>query len=722
MIKYNNILIKILKKSEQEMFESDSESVNIDHLVLATLKIDNNVKKILNKYNITYNSYKKELNMSKNTNSSKYIFYSINLKKILDLSYDTANRYSSNEIFLEHVFITIVNENIDMNLIKALDDNIEEFYKDLINSLTNKNTGLVFEVGTDLTNLAKNKKLSKVVGREKEINKVIGILARKNKNNPILIGDAGVGKTAIVEELANMIIKNNVPEFLKNKKIVSINIASIISGTKYRGEFEEKFTKILKECELNNDIILFIDEIHTIVGAGGAEGAIDASNILKPVLARGTIKIIGATTINEYKKFITEDKALDRRFQKVCINEPTIDETYYILKQIKNEYETFHNVRISDKLIKKIVELSDKYIFDRNNPDKSIDILDEACAYTNISNNSSIDKKISTELNKIHSMKEKSIKNEDFVSALKYKEKEHELINKSNISNKSEVNLKTIIKIIESKCNSSIYDLESSALYDNLKIELKKKIIDQDKPIDAIIDKLKLLKNKKENLPISFLIEGPKGTGKTSLVTELSKLLNRNLIKLNMGEFNSEISINKIIGSPQGYVGYNDNNTVFEELKLNPNSIILIEDIDKAHNNVLDLISNILDNGFVKNSKNEILNFKNAIIFIISNINTDKRIGYIDLNTNKNKNIPKYISDKVNYIIELNKLNRNDLKKIIKIQLQKFNDNYNSDIVLNDDDIDVLIEKSSYDINGARNINKILKDYIEKLLISSNTL
>ena len=721
MIKYNKDVICILKKSEEEMFESNSKLVDINHLILATLKLNNNVKKLLNKYNITYNSYKEKLNISKKSDSSKLIFYSINLKKILDLSYDTANRYSSNEIFIEHIFITIINENIDVQLLKDLDENLEDFYKDLVKSLTNKSTGLLLDIGTDLTNLAKSKKLSRAIGRKKEINEVIGILARKNKNNPILIGEAGVGKTAIVEELANMIVNNNVPDFLKNKKIISINIASIISGTKYRGEFEEKLTKILNECEANDDLIIFIDEIHTIVGAGGAEGAIDASNILKPILARGTLKIIGATTINEYKKFITEDKALDRRFQKVCIKEPNSIETYHILKKIKNEYEKFHNVKISNKLLKNIIELSNKYIFDRNNPDKSIDILDEACAYTSILSNNYANKLLNNELTKIHFMKENSIRKSDFESALKYKEKEQEILKMNIKFNQNRVSLETIIKIIESKCNSNIYDLESKSLYDYLKKELKKKIIGQEECINTIVDKLNLLKNKKNNLPISFLLEGYDGTGKTTLVTELSNLLNRNLIKLNMNEFNSEISINKIIGSPQGYIGYNDNNTIFESLKLNPNSIILIDEIDKAHISVLDLISKILEDGFIRNSKNETISFKNSIIFFTTNLISKSTIGYVNSNTSENNNIPKYITDKINYKIKLNKLNKENLKNIMEIQLKKLNNDYNSNIIISDTQMNALI-KSLNSTNGAKNIDKILKDYIEKKLIASNTL
>ena len=719
MIKYNSDVIITLKKSEEEMYNSNSKLVTLEHLILGTLKTNNSVKKLLNKYNITYNSYKDKEEPTKSSN--KYICYSIELKKLLDLSYDTATRHSSNEITLPHIFITLINENFNTKLINILDKNIEDFFDDLVKIITNKNTNIILEVGTDLTDLAYNKKLGKAIGREKEINEVIGILARKNKNNPILIGEAGVGKTAIIEELANMIVSNKVPEFLKNKKIISLNIASIISGTKYRGEFEEKLTKILKECESNNNIIIFIDEIHTIVGAGGAEGAIDASNILKPILARGTLKIIGATTINEYKKYIAEDKALDRRFQKVLVKEPSIEETYNILKKIKREYELFHNVKISKKVLKSIVDLSNKYIFDRNNPDKSIDILDEACAYTTTIDSNIFCKNTNHQLSEIRSMKKESILKKDFKGALMYKEKEQEILNKIRDNSTKNLTVESIIKVIELKCNSNINDLESPNLYINLKEKLKNVIINQDAPIESVVNKLELTKAIDNTSPLSFILEGCQGSGRTKFVVELAKLLNRNIIKIDMSEFNSEISINKLLGSPQGYVGYNDNNTAFEDLKIYPNSIILINNIEKSHPIVLDLISKILSEGTIKNSKNETINFKNTIIFITSDMRVNSSIGYIKQNINNN-NLPESINDKINYIIKFNKLSKDNIKRIINIQLEELNKNYNSNIMLNEISINNILKESYYDKYGAKNINRLLKNYIERELISSNTL
>lgn len=721
MIKYNKDVISILKNSEKEMYELNDPSVRIDHFILAVLKSNTNIKNLLNKNNINYNNYKNRMKKNISDEKNSFIFYSLNLKKILDLAYDTANRYSSNEITLEHIFITLLDENIELNILEELKLNLESFYKDIIKLTTTSSNTLVQDIGINLTKEAKNNKLNKVIGREKEIKEVIEILARKNKNNPILIGEAGVGKTAIVEELANMIANNEVPEFLKSKEIISINVSSIISGTKYRGEFEEKLNKILKECENNDNIILFIDEIHTIVGAGGAEGAIDASNILKPSLARGYLKVIGATTINEYKKSIVTDKALDRRFQKVFVNIPNIDETYNILKNIKHDYEKFHNVSISDKLLKKVIELSNKYILDRNNPDKSIDILDEACAATNVNENKDSIDYLYKKLNKIQTLKKKSIENSDYQKASNYKEKEQNILNEinKNLNKKKEVKIDTIISIIESKCNSKIYDIENDKIYDYLKDNLNKKVIGHNKEINNIIDRLKLLSNKKDNLPISFLINGSTGVGKTLFAIELSKLLNKNLIKLNMNEYENEISINKIIGSPQGYVGYNDNNTVLEDLKLNPNSIILIDDIEKAHPLIINLFSKILEEGILKNSKNEIINFKNAIIIITSNLKECNPIGYIK-NNQHSGNLNKELTSNINYIVNFNKLNESNIKEIIKLNLDEFNYNYNTNINLNKEDLNTIINSSLYELNGAKNIKNLIKNHIENLLISTS--
>ena len=730
MTKYNKFVIKILKKSEEEMYNLSHSIVGIEHLILATLNTKNDIKALLNNYGVTYEKYKEKLVIIKKPKQkSNYVFYSSALKKVIDASSDNAVQFSSEEITLEHIFLSIIeeNNNLGMNILSEFGINNENFYKDIIKLIKINKNLLIYEIGTNLNELAKENKLEKVVGREKEIEEIIEILARKNKNNPILIGEAGVGKTALVEGLANRITKNKVPDFLKNIKIVSLNIASVISGTKYRGEFEEKLTKILKECEEIDDIIIFIDEVHTIVGAGGAEGAIDASNILKPILARGNLKIIGATTINEYKKFIAIDKALDRRFQKIYIEEPDEEATYNILKKIKKDYEKFHKVSVSENILKNIIYLSKKYIFDRNEPDKSIDILDEVCASTRISSNNKFkEEKI---IKKIKEEKELAIKNQDFLKAKKLKEKEQELYN--NVLKEEpkikEVKLATLKKVIEKKCNGKIYDLNDCCIkYKEIEIKLNSEIIGQKKAIKELVNVLKISNNKKDTIPTSILFSGNSGIGKTETVKVLAQTENLNLIKLNMNEYTSELSINKILGSPQGYVGYNDNNTSLEEIKLKPNSIILLEDIDKAHPLVFNLFLSILENGNFKNSKNELINLNNSMIIMTTkNFKENTRVGYVSNSDKKHNLSDTFSNDFLNHIeriINFKDLTKKNIKDIINLNLEKINSYYDKNILLSDSVIESIIKESSYKENGAHNVKTKLKKYVEKYLVISNTL
>lgn len=730
MTKYNKHVITALKKSEEEMYNLSHSIVGIEHLILGTLSFKNSISSLLNKHNINYENYKSKLLEFKksNINKNKFVFYSFNLKKIIDLANDNAIQFSSNEITLEHIFMSIAEENegTGINILQKLGLNIDVFYKDIVKIVKNNKNLLIFGLGTNLNELANNNKLDKLIGRNKEINEIIKILARKNKNNPILIGEAGVGKTALIEGLASRIVNNKVPEFLKNKIIVSLNIATVISGTKYRGEFEEKLTKILKECEEVDNIIIFIDEVHTIVGAGGAEGAIDASNILKPILARGNLKIIGATTLNEYKKFILSDKALDRRFQKVYVNEPTKEETLNILKKIKKDYEKFHNVSIDDNILESIITLSNKYIYDRKEPDKSIDIMDEICATTNINANQKIFLKYKKELNKIKSEKEVAIIKENYLEAEKFKEQEKKILIKLKDlkEEKKKVTIIYLKKVIESKCNSKIYDINKKDDFKLIENKLNKKIVGQEKAIKELINILKLSNVKKDKKPISVLIYGSTGIGKTEAIKSLAKINNYNLIKLEMSEYSSEISVNKLIGSPQGYVGYNDNNTSLEEIIFKPNSIILLEEIDKAHANVINLFLNLLEEGTLKTSKGEILSFQNSIIIMTTSNLEINSVGYI--NNKKNLNYIEHFSNefinRINYIIEFKSLTEKDISNIIDLNIKSINKHYDKNVKLSKKDIDYIIAKSNYKIFGARNINNILKKHIEKILVSSKTL
>lgn len=693
---YTKDIIKILKNSEIEAKKFKNEFVSSEHILLSLLKIETKAKQLFNKHNITYNEAEKLIKKSNANTSNNY--YTLTTKKIIDNAFVT-NKDNSSEITPINLTLSILDEKNSKayTILQTLSKDINLLYKDFVKELTKSENNILTELGTNLNELVINNEIDKVIGRDSEIERIIEILARKNKNNPMLIGEAGVGKTAIVEELARRIVTKNIPPILKNKIIISINLASIISGTKYRGEFEEKMNKIVKELENNNNIILFIDEIHTIVGAGGAEGAIDASNILKPMLARGKAKCIGATTINEYKKTIEKDKALDRRFQKIIIEEPNEKEIINILSKIKSDYEKFHNVRIPNEILKQIPILSKKYIFGRSEPDKSIDILDEVCAKTSIFANTNEIEKINRQIKTLNKRKNNYIKEENYNFAIKLSEDINALnekLEKINNKNIKTVTVDILKMVIEKKSNIKIYDVNNQSYFNEIKNKLNKKIIAQEKQINKLIALYIDNLNKTSTVPNSILIEGPTGTGKTELIKLLAKYTNNNLIKINMDEYKSEISINRIIGSPQGYVGYNDTNTTFEELKIKPNSIILIENINEAHYTIKNLFKNILEDGILKNSKNEIINLaNNLIIFTNTKNNTKNSIGFISNQLKEDKNMLK-IENK----IIMNNLKEKDIIKIIKSKSK-----------LKDIEIKEIIKKSNYIKEGANNLDKLIK-------------
>ncbi|MEG2457290.1 MAG: ATP-dependent Clp protease ATP-binding subunit [Bacilli bacterium] len=714
MFKYSEEIKKILKQSEEEMYSSFHPYVGSEHLLLALLKIDCKAKSILNKYNITYENFKKELDNLVGTtkNNDGYIFYTPLLKRIINssISVSIEERKEVTDITL---LISLIEEGdgIGINILKNLHVDLTSLYKELSVTTTDKEPKLLLELGINLNTLAIENKLDKVIGRDEEIERVIELLARKTKNNCLLLGEAGVGKTAIVEGLSKRIVDKKVPDFLKNKKIISLNLSDVISGTKYRGEFEEKMSKIIKEIESNSDIILFIDEIHTLVGAGGAEGAIDASNILKPSLARNNIKVIGATTTQEYKKYIEKDKALDRRFQKIIIEEPDLEKTIEIIKGVKKDYEEFHHVKINDNIIKSLVTLTNKYITNRREPDKSLDILDEACAKISVNKNNNKLVNLENNLKEITNKKRQYIANNKINMAKELKEQEKLLIKKIKIINEkgdtSSLTLKTLKEVLEAKSNCIIYELSNkSVLNTSLSKNLKLKIIGQNSIIDELIkinNKIKLKTNKK---PLSILFNGPSGVGKTSLALEYAKLNKLNIIKLNMSEYKNEMSINKLLGSPSGYIGYDDINTPLEKIKEYPSSVIILDEIDRAHKSILNLFLNLLDEGTIENSKGETLNFNNATFFITTNnLNNKETLGFINKETKNNNTFPIEFLGRIDYSFNFNTLKEKDMIKIIEKEAIKQN------IKLKTTEINSILISSEYNLSGARKIKNLIRNY-----------
>ena len=697
MNNYTEELKTIFKISEQEALNNNDELVTSKHILLAIFKTENSIIDTLLNYDLSYEIIKEKL--SKGSSEIDYVLYSKEILKAVEeclLTEDTLRE----DITLTSLLTALLNDETSdiYKTLKLLNINIKELKKD-INNLNNINNNLMIkQIATNLNEESKLSNLDPVIGRDKEIENIIEILARKNKNNPLLIGEAGVGKTAIVEELARRIAKKEVPNFLYGTTIYNLNIGSLIAGTKYRGEFEEKLTKIIKELEMSPNVIVFIDEVHTIVGAGGAEGAIDASNILKPALARGKIKIIGATTTLEYKKTIEKDKALDRRFQKAYIKEPTIEETTNIINKIKKNYEEYHSVYIPKDILKITINLTDKYLKDRQNPDKTIDILDEMCAKASLSKKNNTKEKIINSIAKLKNKKNKYLLNGNIKEALKIKNKilnEEQKLKTIKTSEKRKVITKeNLKKVLENKVLCPIYELTSKEWINKLESELNLEIIDQNAQIRDLLNKVTMCLYNANPKPETITIKGSTGTGKTTLVNTLAKKLKLNLITLDMKEFNSPLQINKIIGSTAGYVGYDEKNTVFESIKTFPISIILLENFNLADESIKNLINSIENNGSLKLNNNETINFNNVIIIKTETTKKTRKIGFIS-NTKKPKE---------DNTIYMNDLSENAIEKIIT--------NINSS--LNKEDIKTIIEKSDYKYSNAKNLKSLINEYCVK--------
>lgn len=737
---------KILISAKEEMKELKHPYVGSEHLLLAILKDNNDISDKLFDYNLTYEKLRQEIIniVGIGKKESECFLYTPLLKRVIENAVYDSKENNNGNVTISHLFSSLLEEGegIAIRILIAMNIDLDDLYQEFAYKLPmkkNKNKKLlVDELGVDLTKKASNGELDPVIGRDEEIRNVIEILSRRKKNNPILIGEAGVGKTAIVEELSRLISIGEVPNSLRNKRIISLDMATTVAGTKYRGEFEERMNKILKELEENDDVILFIDEIHTLVGAGGAEGAIDASNIFKPALARNKMRCIGATTTQEYKKFISGDKALDRRFQKVDINTPDKNSVRNILLKLRDTYSNFHKAIISDEIIDYIIELSDKYIKNRYEPDKSIDILDEVCAHVSLKENCKLKKfKILTkELNEILKQKKSYLIKKDFNNASLLKEKENELTSKINkleldlTKNKNNIVTKEdVISIVSRKSNVPIYELKDFNIKDikNLERQLNNTIIGHKEQIDELVKIYKKLRLgfKDDNMCYSMMFTGPSGVGKTALAKIFSKKLSNNVIKLDMSEFSESHSISKLIGSPAGYVGYNDNKNILETVKDNPFSVLILDEIEKAHTNIINLLYQILDDGKVKDSKGDDIYFNNAMIIMTSNIGFNvNSIGFNNKNKVSNElkevfSIP--FINRIDNIISFNYLKEEDIEKIINNKLKLLKNKYKTKgitIKINNSVIKDIIEFSNYKEFGARKIDKIIKNNIESIIIN----
>ena len=732
---------KVLVNAKKEMHDLKHPYVSSEHLLLAILKSENEVSEKLKGYDLDYDRFKEEIIkiIGKGSKASEWFLYTPLLKRILENATYDAKENNNGTVTINHLFVSLLDEGegVAIRILMGMNIDIDELYNEFsdknFSQKSNKKL-LIDEIGVDLNKKALNGFLDPVTGRDEEIKRVLEILCRRRKNNPLLIGEAGVGKTAIVEELANMIVNGEVPLALRDKRIISLDMASSVAGTKYRGEFEERMNKILKEIEENDNIILFIDEIHTLVGAGGAEGAIDASNIFKPALARGKIRCIGATTTDEYKKYIEKDSALERRFQTVMIDAPKMEVVRDILLNLKSIYEGYHKVIIGDDIIDLIINLSSKYIYNRNEPDRSIDVLDEVCAKVSLKENKNLKEYslYNKQLKEVIKSKKEAILNNDFNKASDYKRQEFELMNKINnlelklYKKHSQVITKLdVAEVINMKTGVPIYEIlsEKSKLIKHTEQMLSKKIIGQDEAIKEVTKVAKKIKLGFNDKCFSFLFCGPSGVGKTALSKIFGENLvgERNIIKLDMSEYKEAHSISKLIGSPPGYVGYDDNTNIFEEIRSKPYSVLILDEIEKAHRNIINLFLQILDEGKVKNSKGKVIRFDNVVIIMTSNVGFHEvNVGFNNSKlTRLNESFSIPFMNRVDKVIYFKSLEKDDILQIINMKLKEFKDKYKDKIKIriSKDVAEEILNLCNYEEYGARKIAKVIKDKLEAIVI-----
>ena len=742
---------KALILAKKEMNNLRHPYVGSEHLFLSILSMkDLEIISVLASYNITYEVFKRELIriVGVGKESNEWFLYTPLLKRVIETAILNSKEKGEVEVSVNELLLAILEEGegVAIRLLIGLNIDVDEIYNSISkdskvsNKVLHKKL-LVEDFAVNLNKKIVGNEVDPVIGRDDEIKSLIEILCRRGKNNPLLIGEAGVGKTAIVEELARRIVEGNVPKPLKGKTILSLPMASLVAGTKYRGEFEERVSKILKELEENDDIIVFIDEVHTIVGAGGAEGAIDASNIIKPALARGKIQLIGATTTYEYHNFIEKDKALNRRFQIIMIEEPSTNKTKEILKKLKPLYEAYHFVSISDDIIDLIVNLSDTYIYEYYQPDKSIDILDEVCTKASLleSKNDTVLSKINIELQEVISNKKKAIMKQDFDLASTYKEKEKELLTKKN---DLELNLMTkrkpkkitkemVADVIYLKTKIPVYEINKSSrkIINNLDKRLKKIVLGQDEIITDLCNRVKKVRLGFQDKPHieSFLFCGRTGVGKTLLVKEFANLLygESNFIRLDMSEYKEAHTVSKIIGSPPGYVGFDNHLTVLDTIRMHPHSVILLDEIEKASGEVMKLFLQVLDEGVLTDSRGRKVRFDNVFLFMTTNLGySNDSIGFTE--SKNNIDIEEFLGvefvNRIGKIYYFNDISRDVIHKIVEKRLNVLIEGFKKKdlkIKISREIVDKVIKDSNYPKFGARRVDKVIDEVVTPIIVDA---
>lgn len=777
---FSNRVQEVIRLSREEAIRLGHDYIGTEHLLLGIIREGEGVAvKIFNDLGVDVAKLKKTIEDAIKQTATSFTLGNIPLtkqaEKVLKITYLEAKLFKSDIIGTEHLLLSILreNDNLASQILQQFNVTYDSVKEELVNILSGKSsssqippffpperktskskTPILDNFGRDLTRLATEDKLDPIIGREKEIERVAQVLSRRKKNNPVLIGEPGVGKTAIAEGLALRIVNKKVSRVLHNKRVVTLDLAALVAGTKYRGQFEERMKAVMNELEKARDVILFIDELHTIVGAGGASGSLDASNIFKPALSRGELQCIGATTLNEYRQYIEKDGALDRRFQKIMVEPTTVDETIQILMNIKSKYEEHHNVHYTDNAIYEAVRLSDRYITDRFLPDKAIDVMDEAGSRVHLSHIVVPDNivKLEADIEAIKQEKNQVVKNQNFEEAAKLRDNEKRLLaeledaklewdikSQNMIFEVNEQNIADVVAMMTGIPVNKIAESESSKL---VKMEeyLKQNIVGQDDAVEKISRAIRRARAglKDPNRPIgSFVFLGPTGVGKTELAKQLARFLFDSedaLVRVDMSEFMEKFNVSRLVGAPPGYVGYEEGGQLTEKVRRKPYSVVLLDEIEKAHPDTFNILLQVLDDGILTDGLGRKVDFKNTILIMTSNIGTkdinfDKTLGFGDVkDENKYEKIKSAIDDavkkvfspefvnRIDDLIIFRQLDKDSILKIVDIALDKLSLRlkiHNVELEVGKNIKEVIADKGFDEIYGARPLRRVIQKYLE---------
>ena len=774
---------RVLSFAQEAALELGHDYVGTEHVLIGLTKVKNGVAaKALEELNIVTEDIFEavEEQVGRGNKKATSIYMTPRVKNVLELAVQVANRMNHNYVGTEHILLGLLSDGggVAVGILRAMNirtDDIVEAIRHILGSSTNgdhsgqegaNNNGDLGELtdfGTDLNESAKQGKIDPVIGRDTEIQRVIQILSRRTKNNPVLIGEPGVGKTAIAEGLAQRIVNGNVPEILRNKRIISLSISSMLAGAKYRGEFEERLKKAIDEVQQHDDMIIFIDEIHTLVGAGATEGAMDAANILKPALARGEFQVIGATTLDEYKKHIEKDAALERRFQPVQVGEPNEEDALEILRGLRDRYEAFHKAKITDEALKAAVTLSSRYITDRFLPDKAIDVVDEAASKVRMKVFSAAPdvKALEDRLNTVKKEKEAAVTSQDFEKAAKLRDEEQALVKeiddkktvaKEESDQKLIVTEEDIAAVVAQWTGipvTKIAEEESETLL-HLEDELHKRVIGQDDAVTAVAKAVRRARAglKDPKRPIgSFLFLGPTGVGKTELARALASSLfgdESAMIRLDMSEYMEKHTVSRLVGAPPGYVGYEEGGQLTDAVRRKPYSVILLDEVEKAHADFFNILLQVLDDGRLTDSQGRTVDFRNTVIIMTSNLGAkalhknSSELGFLapkksESSTNQSNSIdfkeakksvmdavkrhfrPEFLN-RIDEMIVFRPLTEEDLKHIVSILMSDVTKRLKErelQLEITSEAMQLLVKEGSDFTMGARPLKRAIQRLIE---------